>query len=115
MRVTDDYYERLRKEEIKDKITTAIVITALAVTPAAIVYKIEEDKIDTISSYYESMLIESNQASYLQGFFDGLFGVDNRYYIQTDEINNSIIETKDLIIKLPRKKHVKKLSLKNTK
>ena len=63
----------------------------------------------------EAMLMESNQASYLQGFFDGLFGVDNRYYIQTDEINNNIIETKDLIIELPKDNHVKRLSLKNTK
>ncbi len=115
MRVTEDYYERLRREEIKDKITTAVVITAIAVVPAAIVYKIEEDKMDTLCSYYESMLMESNQASYLQGFFDGLFGGENRYFTPTNGIDNNIIETKDLIIELPKDNHVKKLSLKNTK
>ena len=115
MRVTEDYEERLRREEIKDKITSTLVVAALVVTPAAIVYKIEEDKMESLSLYYESMLMESNQASYLQGFFDGLFGMENRYFIPTDEINNNIIETKDLIIELPKENHVKKLSLKNTK
>ena len=121
MRIDENYEERRKeelREEFKTKVTATLVAAALAVTPAAIVYKIEQDKMETMMEYYEILLEETNQNSYLQGYLDALFGTqDNNILPIDDQIGNEIIETKELILEIPKEMTVKKLAYvkKNTK
>ncbi len=101
---SDKYIEEdLKKEKLKDKITITFIAAALMVVPAGIVYKLEETKMETLAMYYESLLQESNQASYLQGYFDGLFGMENRYFEYTDSKGEGLVS---MIKEEPMKKLV---------
>ena len=105
MRMDRYLEEKKKKEELNDKLTAIIVAATLAITPAAVVYKIEEDKIETMRSYYEALIQESNQKSYYEGFLDGLFGIDNKFYQYTDPKGEGLIND-DIIIKDTGKKLV---------
>ena len=89
--------EEKRKEEIKNRITATLLAFSLAVVSAGVVYKVEEDKMDTMRSYYEVLLEETNKTSYLQGFLDGLFGVTNNFFDYTDPKGEGLINTNDQI------------------
>lgn len=116
MRVRNNFKEN-KEQELKDKITATLLVTAIAVTPAAIVHKVDQAQIDTMMNYYETIIEEEREKAYLQGFLDGIFGVEDNYYTPVEDENNNIIESKDLIIKLPEKEEGKKLvySMKNVK
>lgn len=89
---SDKYIEEdLRKEKLKDRLTAGFVAAALMIVPASIVYKMEEAKVETIAMFYETLLEESNQASYYQGYFDGLFGIENRYFEYTDSKGEGLV------------------------
>lgn len=103
---TDRYLEeKIKKEELNDKVTAILVAAALAITPAAVVYKVEEDKMETMRSYYEALIQESNQKAYYEGFLDGLFGIDNKYYKYTDSKDEGLVND-DIIVKNTEKKLV---------
>ena len=108
MRVRNNFKED-KEQELRDKIKTTILITAIAVTPAAIIHKIDQIKIDAMMTYYETVIEEEKEKSYMQGFLDGLFGPEENYLIPVDEVKDNIIETNDLVIELPEKEPVKKL------
>lgn len=108
MRVRNNFKED-KEQELRDKIKTTILITAIAVTPAAIIHKIDQIKIDAMMTYYETVIEEEREKAYMQGFLDGLLGPEDNFFTPVDEVEDSVIETKDLIIKLPEKEPVKKL------
>ena len=82
-----------KEQELRDKIKTTILITAIAVTPAAIIHKIDQIKIDAMMAYYETVIEEEKEKSYMQGFLDGLFGPEENYLVPVDEVKDNIIET----------------------
>lgn len=108
MRVRNNFKEN-KEQELKDKITTTLLVTAIAVTPAAIVHKVDQAQIDAMMNYYETIIEEEREKAYLEGFLDGVFGIENDFYTQVEEVDNSIIESKDLVIKLPEKEKNKRL------
>lgn len=91
---SDKYYEEDRKkQELKDRITVILVAGAIAITSSAIVYKIEENKLETMINYYETLIQETNEKSYLEGFLDGVFGVQNKYYTYSNTNPKVLIKT----------------------
>ena len=91
---SDRYIEEdKRKEDLKDKITATVLGAAMIVIPAVAVYEFEEYKINTMRTYYETLLEETNKESYLQGFIDGMLGIDDNFYIYTDSKGEGMIET----------------------
>lgn len=103
MRVRDNFKEN-KKEELKDKIKVTVLAVAVATVPAATVYKIEQDKMDTMQMYYETLLEEEKENSYMKGFLDGLFGVEDNFFTPVDaDINERLIETGYLVIEMPEK------------
>lgn len=108
MRVRNNFKEN-KEQELKDKITTTILVTAIAVTPAVIVHKVDQAKIDAMMNYYETIIEEEKEKSYMQGFLDGLFGVEDNFYTPVDTIKDGLIETNDLVIKIPEEESAKKL------
>lgn len=105
MRVRNNFKEN-KREEIKNKITVTVLATTLAVAPAAIVHKFDQLKIDAMINYYETMIEEEKEKSYMQGFLDGLFGVEDNFYTPVEEI---LLDTNDLIVKIPEQEQAKKL------
>lgn len=66
--------------ETKEKVTATFLAVALAVTPAALIHKIEQDKIETLQEYYEILLQEERDKAYLEGYIDGLYGPEDDYF-----------------------------------
>ena len=91
MRMDKYHEEERRRDELKDKITAIVVAAALAITPAAVVYKVEQDKMETMQSYYEALIQESTQKAYYEGFLDALFGLNNEYYMYNDPKDEGIV------------------------
>jgi len=90
---SDRYIEEdKRKEELKDKITATILGVSMVVVPAVAVYEFEEYKINTMSAYYETLLEETNKESYLEGFIDGMLGIDDKFYIYTDSKEEGLFQ-----------------------
>ena len=82
---SDRYIEEdKRKEEFKDRITATVLGVAMIVIPSVAIYEFEEYRINTMRAYYETLLEETNKESYLQGFIDGMLGIDDKFYIYTD-------------------------------
>ncbi len=104
MRVRNNFKED-PEQELRDKIKVTLLVAALAVTPAAIVHKIDQDKMEIMSSYYETILEEEKEKSYMEGFLDGLFGKEDNFLTPVE----NIIETEDLVIKIPEEEQGKKL------
>lgn len=105
MRVRNNFKEN-KEQDLKDKITTTLLVTAIAVTPAAIVHKFDQAKIDTMVNYYETIIEEEKEKSYMQGFLDGLLGIEDNFYTPVEDI---LVNTNDLIVKLPEQEQTKKL------
>ncbi|MBQ3297536.1 MAG: hypothetical protein IJG97_01885 [Bacilli bacterium] len=104
MRVRNNFKED-KNEELKEKIRVTLLIAALTVTPAAIVHKIENDKLEIMSSYYETVLEEEREKAYMEGYLDGLFGKEDNFFTPVEKT----IEAKDLVIKIPEEEQGKKL------
>ena len=117
MRVRNNFKEN-KTEEIKDRITATLLAVTLAVAPAAVVYKVEHDKLVTMSEFYQTLIEEEKQKSYLEGYMDGLFGIEDNFFTPVEKkIDDCIIEKLNLIKEIPEQESVKKLAYvkKNTK
>ena len=102
MRVRDNFKEEPKKE-LRKKVVATLIGTALVVGPPIVVHKIDQNKMEMMQSTYEILLEESTKNAYLEGFIDGLLGVDDKFYIYTNNnsdlvINESEIDTQKKLI-----------------
>ena len=101
MRVRDNFKEN-KAEELKDRITSTLLAFALVVVPAGVVYKVEENRIETMQEYYQILLENETEKAYLQGYVDGIFGIQDNFVTPVNsKIDECLIEGIELINKMP--------------